>query len=297
MKIELDKISTEDRNNNTLNIDKLTSLEIVSLINNEDKKIIDAIKTQEQQIAQAIDACTNCINKQGRIFYIGAGTSGRLGVLDASEMPPTYGVDPNLFIAIQAGGDDALRNAAENAEDDEKQSTIDLEQYNFSSNDILIGLSASGRSPYVKSAIIYANTLNSKTISISTSLNSEIGQIAKINIEPVTGAEVITGSTRMKSGTAQKMVLNMISTGAMIKIGKVYSNLMVDLNCNNGKLKMRAIRIVKNLTNANEDLIENILKKNNYDVKNAVLCIKKNISIEESNDLLRKNNFILSKII
>lgn len=297
MKIALNKISTENRNKKSFNIDKASSLEIVRIINNEDKKVVKAVKSQSYQIAQAIDMCYQTIQNKGRIIYIGAGTSGRLGVLDASEMPPTYGVDSSLFVAIQAGGDFAIRNAVENAEDDEKQAIVDLKKNRLDSKDILIGLSASGRTPYVKSAINFANSIGCKTIAIATSFNSEIGLISTLKIEPVTGAEVVTGSTRMKSGTAQKMVLNMISTGVMIKVGKIYSNLMVDLKCTNEKLKSRAINIVKEITNANDAEIEDLLNKNQYDVKNAIVCLKKRISIEEANKLLQENNFILAKTI
>ncbi|NOQ50534.1 MAG: N-acetylmuramic acid 6-phosphate etherase [Mycoplasmataceae bacterium] len=273
---ELKQIDTEKRNKKTINIDQATSLGIVKLINNEDKKVAKAIKTQQQKIAKGIDLIVKAIRNDGRLIYIGAGTSGRLGVLDASEMPPTYNVDSKLVIGLIAGGQIALTSAVENAEDSKEQAIIDLKKIKFNEKDVLVGISASGRTPYVVSALEYANEVNNnKTISLSTVRKSAIGAIATISIDVPIGAEVITGSTRMKSGSAQKMVLNMLSTGTMIKLGKVYQNLMIDVKPANEKLKSRAVSIVSEICQLNESESIILLEKNEYNVRKAIEATKK----------------------
>ncbi len=288
-------LSTEARNKNTINIDTLETEQIVSLINEEDKKVALSISKVSNEISLLIDSAYDSIKEGGRLVYIGAGTSGRLGVLDASEMPPTYGVDDNVIIGIIAGGDNALRNPVESAEDNAAQAIKDLKEINFSSTDFLIGIAASGRTPYVCSAIEYAKKIGSKTGSISTTENSLVGKISDFPIEAVTGPEPISGSTRMKSGTAQKMILNIISTTLMIKMGKVYQNYMVDLKITNEKLRLRAINIISDITGCNIEDAKQKLDESNNSVKVAILMIKANIGREESEKILKDSN--LSDII
>ena len=216
-KIILDKLTTESRNKDTLNIDKVSTLEMVKIINNEDKKVALAVESELPQIAEAIDGIVERINRGGRLIYIGAGTSGRLGILDASECPPTYGVSEELVQGIIAGGKEAIFRAKEGAEDSKELAVEDLKNKSLSENDIVVGLAASGRTPYVIGGLEYANIIGALTISVTCNGNSEVSKVAQISIAPVVGAEVVTGSTRLKSGTAQKLVLNMLSTGTMIR--------------------------------------------------------------------------------
>ncbi|BDU67423.1 MAG: N-acetylmuramic acid 6-phosphate etherase [Candidatus Tyloplasma litorale] len=295
--MNIKNISTEKRNLNTMKIDKASSLEIAKLINNEDKTIPLAIEKELKSIADAIDLGYLALKNNSRIFYIGAGTSGRLGVLDASEMPPTFNVDANMIIGIIAGGEEALRKPIEGAEDSIEKPIIDLQKFQFNKHDVLIGITASGRTPYVLSGLKYAKELGAKTISISTSKNSEVGQIVDVKIEVITGSEPITGSTRMKSGTAQKMILNMISTGVMIKLGKVYQNWMIDVRSSNEKLYERAINMVMEITNCSREKSIETLKKCEYSPKLAVIMILKNVSLEKSKKMLIKNNNKLSEVL
>lgn len=297
MKIDLSKISTEQSNKNTKNIDTLSSEQIAKLINKEDIIVQKAISLVVKEIGQAIDLGVKTLSKGGRIFYLGAGTSGRLGVLDASEMVPTYNIDPNLFIGIIAGGEKALRHPIEGAEDNKEQAIKDLKSHNFNFKDILIGIAASGRTPYVISGIEYAKKLKAKSIAITTAKNSEIGKIATIKIEAITGSEVITGSTRMKSGSAQKMILNMISTGIMIKMGKVYGNLMIDVKPANDKLIERTIKIVSEITSGTREEIIQALKKCDYSPKIASIMIVKKISKEQAIKVLKQNKGFLRKVL
>ncbi len=297
-KINLSKISTESRNTHTINIDNVSSLNIVKLINDEDFKAVEAVKTQLSQVSKSIDLAYKTIQNKGRVFYIGAGTSGRLGVLDASEIRPTFGVIEPLFIGIIAGGDKALRTPVENAEDSHTLAEQQLKKYKFSKKDLLIGIAASGRTPYVVHGIKFAHKIGAKTISIATSKNSEIGSISDISIEAVVGAEAITGSTRMKSGTAQKLILNMISTGTMILLGKTYSNLMVDVQSTNKKLQQRAINIVSTVTKMNdENLIHDTLVKTKWNVKTSIVVLLKDVSVSKAEEILKKNKGILRKVI
>lgn len=291
-KIDLDTISTEKRNIRTTNIDKLSSIEIVKLINSEDKKITCAIEKASLKIAEAIDICSKIFKKGNRIFYIGAGTSGRIGILDASEMLPTFGVGDDKFIALIAGGDKAIKFPIENSEDDIKGAIIDLQKKKFTNNDVLIGLSASGRTPYVNSALKYAKTLGAKTIAISTSKNPKIGENADLEIVALVGPEAITGSTRMKSGSAQKMIINTISTGVMIRCGYVYQNLMINVQATNAKLRERAKRIIQLVSNiSDERLINDLLVEANYNLKEIIISLVKKISIKKARNLLLKNDF------
>lgn len=296
-KVDIKNITTESRNQNTLKIDQASSFEIARLLNQEDQTVPRAIAKELDVIANAIDQGYHTIKNGGRIIYIGAGTSGRLGVLDASEMPPTFNIDKGIIVGIIAGGEAALRNPIEGAEDSKEDAINDLKAIKANKNDFLIGIAASGRTPYVVGAIEYMNQLGATTGAISTSKNSKIGELATIKIEVVTGAEPITGSTRMKSGTAQKLILNMISTGVMIKLKKVYSNLMVDVKPANEKLVERAIKIVETIIPLERKVIIETLEKCNYSPKIAIVMLKKEINFEQAKTLLEAVEGDLGAII
>lgn len=280
--VKLDRLTTESRNQNTLNIDKVSTLEMVKIINNEDKKVAIAVENELPQIAEAIDGIVERINRGGRLIYIGAGTSGRLGILDASECPPTYGVSEELVQGIIAGGTEAIFRAKEGAEDSKELAIEDLKVKNLTENDTVVGLAASGRTPYVIGGLEYANKIGALTVSVTCNGDSEVSKVAKISIAPVVGAEVVTGSTRLKSGTAQKLVLNMLSTGTMIKLGKVYGNLMVDVRATNEKLVERAKRIVCEATGVEKSQAEEVLSETNFDVKLAIFMILSGLNITQA---------------
>ncbi|MHC5226086.1 N-acetylmuramic acid 6-phosphate etherase [Ignatzschineria sp. LJL83] len=269
--ISLDKIGTENRNPRTVEIDTLPTLEMVQLINEEDQAVILAVKDASREIAIAIDAIVTQLKQGGRLVYIGAGTSGRLGVLDASESLPTFGVGEEMVIGMIAGGDRALRHPVESAEDSVDAVIEDLKAIHFNEKDILCAIASSGRTPYCIAGIQYAKSLSAKTIGFACVSESEIGNIADFKIEAVVGAEVITGSTRMKSGSAQKMVLNMLSTGSMIQLGKVYSNWMVDVRSTNEKLKERSRKMLMKITDCTyEEAIALLLEAKGH-VKSAIV--------------------------
>jgi len=270
--VDISKITTERRNENTKNIDIVSTCEILRMINNEDKTVPLAVEAAIDQIAEVVEVVTKAFRNGGRLFYVGAGTSGRLGVLDASEVPPTFGLDPSKVIGIIAGGDYALRYAIEGAEDSKESVVKDLKGYNLNDKDVVIGIAASGVTPFAIGGLEYANSIGAETACITTSHNSEIAKIAKHPIEAITGAEPLTGSTRMKSGTAQKLILNMITTASMIKLGKVYENLMVDVQMNNNKLISRARGIVMEVTGVNEKVAKEYLDKYKS-VKYAIFAI------------------------
>lgn len=284
--LKLDRLTTESRNQNTLNIDKVSTLEMVKIINNEDKKVAIAVENELPQIAEAIDGIVERINRGGRLIYIGAGTSGRLGILDASECPPTYGVSEELVQGIIAGGTEAIFRAKEGAEDSKELAIEDLKVKNLTENDTVVGLAASGRTPYVIGGLEYANKIGALTVSVTCNGDSEVSKVAKISIAPVVGAEVVTGSTRLKSGTAQKLVLNMLSTGTMIKLGKVYGNLMVDVRATNEKLVERAKRIVCEATGVEKSQAEEVLSETNFDVKLAIFMILSGLNITQAKEKL-----------
>jgi N-acetylmuramic acid 6-phosphate etherase len=242
--MKLNQLDTEKVNQNSLHIDEMSTIDILKTINNEDQKVAFAVQDVILQIAQAVDCIYEKMCLGGRLIYVGAGTSGRLGILDASECPPTYGVEPTLIQGIIAGGIKAVTQAVEGAEDSKQLAQIDLEKINLNDKDVVCGIAASGRTPYVIAGLQYVRKIGCSTISLCCVQNGEISKYANYPIEVVVGPEVVTGSTRMKAGTAQKMVLNMISTSVMIKRGKVFGNLMVDVQPTNEKLKMRAVSIV-----------------------------------------------------
>ena len=296
-KIDLEKLTTESRNQNTLNIDKVSTLEMVKMINNEDKKVAEAVEAELPRIAEAIDEIAIRMNKGGRLIYIGAGTSGRLGILDASECPPTYGVSEELVQGVIAGGHEAIFRAKEGAEDSKELAVEDLKNKKITENDIIVGLAASGRTPYVIGGLEYANEVGAMTIAITCNAGSEVSKAAKISIAPVVGPEVVTGSTRLKSGTAQKLVLNMLSTGAMIKLGKVYGNLMVDVRATNEKLVERAKKIVCEATGVTREEAGKYLEETNSDVKLSIFMILSKLEKEEARKVLEKNKGYIAEAL
>lgn len=285
----LSTLITEQRNPNSMHIDSLSALEIVQLMNQEDKQVPLAIEKCLPQIAQAVECVVAAFQQDGRLVYIGAGTSGRLGVLDASECPPTFGVSPEMVKGIIAGGERALRHPIEGAEDSKAQAVIDLQTIQFSSKDVLVGIAASGRTPYVIGALEYAKSLGSVTVSIASNPNSAMANIVDIAIDTVVGPEVLTGSSRLKSGTAQKLVLNMLTTASMILMGKCYQNLMVDVQASNEKLKARAIRIVMQATDCDKALAEETLKQADQNAKLAIMMILSGLDRAQAETLLEKH--------
>lgn len=281
-RLNLKDLTTESRNENTMDIDKVSTLDMVKKINDEDKKVAIAVEKELPKIAEAIDFVIERIHKGGRLIYIGAGTSGRLGILDASECPPTYGVSEELVQGIIAGGNEAIFRAKEGAEDSKTLAVEDLKNKNINENDTIVGLAASGRTPYVIGGLEYANKIGALTISVTCNDNSEIAKTAKIPITPVVGPEAITGSTRLKSGTAQKLVLNTLSTGIMIKLGKVYGNLMVDLKSTNEKLIERAKEIVCKATGVTIEEATEILNRTDFDVKLSIFMILSKLHKDEA---------------
>lgn len=269
----LNQLTTEQRNPNTMQIDSLSALEIVRLMNNEDKQVALAVEQNLPAIAQAVEKIVEAFGQGGRLIYLGAGTSGRLGVLDASECPPTFGVSPEMVKGIIAGGDRAIRHAVEGAEDNAEAGKADLQQIGFSARDVLVGIAASGRTPYVIGALEYAKQLGATTVSLVSNPNAKMADIADIAITTVVGAEALTGSSRLKSGTAQKLVLNMLSTASMILIGKCYQNLMVDVQATNEKLRARAVRIVMQATDCSKEQAEQALVQANQHAKLAILMV------------------------
>ena len=286
----LSTLITEQRNPNSMDVDRLSALEIVQLMNEEDKQVPLAIEKCLPQIAQAVERIVTAFQQGGRLVYIGAGTSGRLGVLDASECPPTFGVSPEMVKGIIAGGERALRHPIEGAEDSKAQALVDLQTIQFSSKDVLVGIAASGRTPYVIGALEYAKSLGSVTVSISSNPNSAMANIVDIAIDTVVGPEVLTGSSRLKSGTAQKLVLNMLTTASMILMGKCYQNLMVDVQASNEKLKARAIHIVMQATDCDKALAEETLKQADQNAKLAIMMILSGLDRAQAEALLEKHH-------
>ncbi|QHQ63312.1 N-acetylmuramic acid 6-phosphate etherase [Anaerocolumna sedimenticola] len=284
--IDLSKLITESRNPDTLNLDEMTPFEIAQIMNQEDEKVVKAIKEVIPQIATAIEWATQSLRAGGRIIYIGAGTSGRLGLLDAVECPPTFGVSKELVVGLIAGGEKAFVEAVEGAEDSETLCEEELKEAGLSKEDIVIGLAASGRTPYVIYGLKYAGSMGCKTVAVACNRGSDIGKEAKLAIEPVTGPEVLTGSTRLKAGTAQKMILNMISTGSMVGIGKVYENLMVDVKQSNEKLVVRSQNILITATGCSREEARTVLEQADGHVKTAVTMILSGCDVEEARQKL-----------
>lgn len=297
MEIDLKKLDTEQVNENTKSIDSLSTIDMITTINNEDKKVALAVENVIPNIASVVDETYDRLKRGGRLIYIGAGTSGRLGVLDASECPPTYGVDFELVKGIMAGGKDAMFKAKEGAEDSKELAVEDLKDINLTEKDMVIGLAASGRTPYVIGGLEYAKKIKAGTGSISCVNNSEISKIADFPVEVIVGPEVVTGSTRMKSGTAQKMVLNMISTGVMIKLGKVYGNLMIDVKATNEKLVERAKGIIMKCTGCTREVAEEHMNITGDDVRLSIFMILSDLDKEQSIEFLSKNDNNIRKAL
>lgn len=263
-------LKTEMRNEASMHIDKMDTLSMVKLMNEENMNAVRAVEGALDKIAEVCDAVAKCFENGGRLFYVGAGTSGRLGVIDAAECPPTFGVSPKQVIGIIAGGEKCMTQAAEAQEDNADAGAADLRKHNLCAKDVVVGISASGGAAYVVGALEYANSLGALSVSLSSNYNSPMEKVAKIAVVVDTGAEVVTGSTRLKSGTAQKLVLNMISTCSMIKTGKVYENMMINLRPTNQKLKARVIRIVSEIKGVSAEKAERLLEENNWVIRDAV---------------------------
>ncbi|WP_325895209.1 N-acetylmuramic acid 6-phosphate etherase [Grimontia sp. NTOU-MAR1] len=290
MKIDLTRMVTESRNAASAEIDKLSTLEMLEVINQEDQKVALAVKQQLPQIAQAVDAITEAFVKGGRLIYMGAGTSGRLGILDASECPPTYGTKPELVVGLIAGGHQAILKAVENAEDNVELGKQDLVDLKLTAKDVVVGIAASGRTPYVLGGMRYAKSVGATVAAIVCNPLCAMADQADISVIPVVGPEIVTGSSRMKAGTAQKLVLNMLTTGAMIRSGKVYGNLMVDVEATNAKLVQRQVNIVVEATGAGADEAEVALRASNRHCKTAILMILAGIDAKEATARLEKHN-------
>ncbi len=282
-------LTTEGRNPNTMAIDTATAEEIVRMINNEDKTVAYAVEKAIPQIAKAVEAASKALSEGGRLIYCGAGTSGRLGILDASECRPTYGVDDNTVVGLMAGGREAMFAAKEGAEDSLTLCEQDLKDINFTAKDVLVGIAASGRTPYCIGGLNYAKSIGATTVSVCCSKDSAMSKIVDIAIEAVTGPEAVTGSTRMKAGTAQKMVLNILSTASMILQGKVYSNLMVDVQTSNEKLVIRARNILMQATGCDEETAIRLLDITGNKVKLAIVMQLLGLEKDEAQALLDAN--------
>lgn len=281
-------LPTEQQNPETQGIDQLPTLEMVRLINREDHRVAEAVEAVCPQIAAAIDRIVQALADGGRLIYCGCGTSGRLGILDAVECPPTYSVSPTMVQGIIAGGRNAIFQAVEGAEDNSELGRLDLEALSFSRKDVLVGIAASGRTPYVLGAMAYAKEMGAAVIAVTCAPDSPIDTLADIGIAPTPGPEVIAGSTRMKSGTAQKMVLNMLSTGSMVKLGKVYGNLMVDVKPSNEKLRRRCVNIVCQATGELPDAAEEALKQCGWQCKAAIVMLLRGVTAQQAAQALEK---------
>ncbi|WP_339728959.1 N-acetylmuramic acid 6-phosphate etherase [uncultured Gimesia sp.] len=293
----LDRLTTEQCNPASAQIDSMNSLEIVQLMNAEDAKIAAAIEAEAHTIASAIDLISDAFQKGGRLIYMGAGTSGRLGVLDASECPPTFNSPPELVVGLIAGGKQALTNAIEGAEDRPEFAVADLESLDFNQDDVLVGIATSGRTPYVIAGLKFAREQGAQTIALTCNQENQLAEVAHLTICPVVGPEVVTGSTRLKAGTATKMVLNMLTTGAMVRVGKTYGNLMVDLRATNQKLIERSIRILIAFTNLSREAAELVLEACNGELKTAIVHVKRNVSPETAHELLKQAHGHLRQVL
>ncbi|ASU21629.1 N-acetylmuramic acid 6-phosphate etherase [Vibrio anguillarum] len=291
----LSHLISEGRNPDTMDIDLLSAQEIVERLNQQDKHVPLAVEKVLPEIALAVDRITYAFKHGGRLIYIGAGTSGRLGVLDASECPPTFGVSDQMVIGLIAGGKEAMFSAQEGAEDCAELGIQDLKSVHFTDQDVVVGIAASGRTPYVIGALEYANDLGATTIALSCNPDSPIAELAQIAISPVVGPEALTGSTRLKSGTAQKLVLNMLTTASMIRLGKSYQNLMVDVKATNRKLIARAVRIVMQATDCERAEAEYLLAQSNNNVKVAILMHLTGLSYAEAMDKLTESDGFLRR--
>lgn len=295
--MNLEGLTTEARNEATKKIDQASTLEMVTLINQEDQKVAQAIEKVLPQIAAAIDAAAERFKKGGRLIYCGAGTSGRLGALDAIELTPTYSVSPERAFGILAGGEKAMYQAIEGAEDLKELAIEDLTQHQLTARDVVIAIAASGRTPYAVSAIEYGKKVGALTISVTCNNQSPMNQLAKIGIAPIVGPEVITGSTRMKAGSAQKMVLNMFSTGIMVKVGNIYQNLMVNVQPTNEKLMQRATNIIKEAAEIEESQAKEYLEAAQLEVAPAIVMAKAHVDFQKAKQLLAEHDGRISEVL
>ncbi len=295
--INLTKLVTESRNSLTVNLDQMTTEEVLKAMNNEDKTVAEAVEKELSDIAKAVEHIIEAFNNDARLIYFGAGTSGRVGVVDAVECPPTFGTHPDKVVALIAGGDKAFVRAVEGAEDSLDLAKEELMNIKLTKNDVVVGIAASGRTPYVIGGLNYAKEVGCKTVSVSCNKNSEVGKIADVAIEVETGSEVLTGSTRLKAGTSQKMVANMLTTASMIGVGKVYKNLMVDVQQTNKKLITRAENIVIEATEVSREVAKETLQKSNGSVKLAITMLLLNTTADEAEAKLQSVNGHIRKAI
>lgn len=294
---KLSLLTTERSNPKTSRLDEMSIGDILNTMNDEDRTVADAVRQVIPQIEAAVEKVAEAFKNGGRLIYIGAGTSGRIGVMDAVECPPTFGTSPDLVKAVLAGGEGAMYVAVEGAEDDEALGAKDLQDLHVDGRDVVIGIAASGRTPYVKGALQYARVCGAATVSLSSNENSLISSYADIPIEVITGPEILTGSTRLRAATSHKMVLNMISTTAMVKTGKVYQNLMVDLNASNFKLRERAKKMVCTITDLDEGKAETVLEETGYNVKQAIVMILAEVGKEKAQSLIEAADGFVGKAV
>lgn len=282
----LERLTTEQRNPVSEHIDEMDSLSIVKTINSEDQRVAEAVAQESRPIASAVDLVVEALRQGGRLIYMGAGTSGRLGVLDASECPPTFNTDPDQVVGLIAGGHGALVRSIEGAEDYPEYGARDLDEIQVSSTDVVIGIATSGRTPYVIGGLRHAQSLGCSTVGVACNRDSPLEEVSNVMICPIVGPEVVSGSTRMKAGTATKLVLNAITTATMIRLGKTYGNLMVDLRASNSKLRDRTRRIVGMLTDADEETAQRLLDECDGELKTAVVSYARSVGVEEARKLL-----------
>lgn len=295
--MDISRLTTEARNAKTMTLDSMSVHEFATVMNREDQSVAASVSLALQDIESAISTIIHCFNQGGRLFYIGAGTSGRLGVLDAAECVPTFGIDPEMVQGLIAGGLKAMTVAVEGAEDDVQLGAEDLKARGLNATDTVVGIAASGRTPYVIGGLDYARHVGAATISLACNENAEISRHSGISIEVPVGPEVLSGSTRLKAGTAQKLVLNMLSTGAMIGIGKVYENLMVDVRPTNEKLIERAKHIIQEATHCDEDTAQAAFEASDHDVKLSIVMILTGLSKQDASVQLRKAGGFISRLV
>ena len=279
---------TEQRNPTSKNLDRMTAMEMVRLMNREDRKVAVAVGRELPAIARAVDAIADAIRTGGRLIYVGAGSSGRMGVLDAAECPPTFGISPRMVVALIAGGRRAITQAVEGAEDSQRNGKRDLRAKKLTRKDVVVGIAASGTTPYVVGALKYARRLGAATVAVTSNLRMPVGRLAKIVIAPKVGPEVLTGSTRLKAGTSQKMVLNMLSTAVMARLGHVYENLMIDMVLTNEKVAERALRILAEASGKSVSAAEQALRAAGHDLRAGLVMLKKEIGAREARKLMAR---------
>ena len=296
MAVDIKSLGTEQRNSKTYNIDLLSARQIIEIMNEEDLNVVAGIKKAIPQIEKVVEVIVETLRNSGRVIYVGAGTSGRIGIIDAVECGPTFGCTDE-FIGLIAGGNNAVFKAVEGAEDSKELCVQDLKDINFSSKDLLIGVAASGRTPYVIGGIEYAKSLNAKTACVCCNLNTQIGALVDYPIEVSAGAEILTGSTRLKSGTCQKIIINMLSTASMIGMGKVYKNLMVDVLATNEKLVERCRRIVMEATDCTYEVADEALNKTNNNCKEAIVMILLNVDRQTAINKIKQANGFVRKAV